>query len=431
MTKSNKKLLVEVGPGTSPREGYVHCDIRPKKHVEYICNAWAIPFERESVPQIYARHILEHLTLNQAKRTLAHWFCVLEVGGMIDINVPDLEKHIQQLSKQGDSPYLERKVSNEEHAMAGLYGWQDNDYDVHKWGYTFRTLSQLLSELGYSDIKQEEDSSQSGYLNLRVTAKKEKVAIGLKRDPESLKPRWFYYNWPYSFYRVGRFLNRIIKRITREVINFPKSFINIFKKDYSSRGERQAAKSLTDIREDHTGRYRLACKFIERNSIVLDCACGVGYGSFILARESKAGKVLAFDKEKKAIEFAKKYYAETKITHEACDIFSSRLPEHYFDCIVSFETLEHVNGEALLDLFSSKLKRKGLLLISTPNQERMPFNKKQFPFHLRHYTPSEFEALLTKCDFEIVERFTQNTIDAENVLKGWNGLFNIAVARKV
>ena len=103
-TEANNQILIEVGSGALPRPGYIHCDIHPTKHVEYVCNAWAISFKPESVDEIYARHMLEYPTYREAKRTLQHWLCLLKIGGHIDINVPDSKKHIEQLSKDGYSP---------------------------------------------------------------------------------------------------------------------------------------------------------------------------------------------------------------------------------------------------------------------------------------------------------------------------------------
>ena len=205
---------------------------------------------------------------------------------------------------------------------------------------------------------------------------------------------------------------------------------SLLKKDYSGKGERQAYADLSEIRPDHVGRYKFARKYMHKNDIVLDCACGVGYGSFIIARETDLSSIIAVDKDKHAIKFAKKHYSNDKIKYRESDIFSLDIPDNNFDSIVSFETVEHVDGPALLQLFHKKLKVGGLLIISSPNQNTMLFNKKQFPFHLRHYTPLEFGMLLTSQGFEIIKKATQYDIRKEEVLDDWDGLFNIAVARK-
>lgn len=424
----NPKILVEVGSGESPKSGYIHCDIIHSDHVEYVCNAWAIPFKPESVDEIYARHMLEHLTYKEAKRTLKHWLCVLKINGCIDLIVPDLKKHIEQFFKDGYSPYVNFKVSNKEHAMAGFYGWQNNNYDIHKWGYTFETLAELLDEIGFSNIRQIDDTSNAGHLNLRIIAKKNKTFPILQPDPESLRPKWTYYNW-----RI--FINYLTYKLKFKKIFFKTfplfgSINSLLKAKHNIKDGRQVSSNLDKIRKDHVGRYKFACNFINVNDVVLDCACGVGYGSFILSKKSNLSTILAVDIDMRTIKFARKHYYDDKITYKNGDIFSLDIPDDHFDCIVSFETIEHVDGSTLIKLFYRKLKKDGLLVVSTPNQDMQPFNAKDFPFHLRHYTPSEFNILLTSNGYEILGRYTQFDREKEKVSDNWNGLFNIAVCKK-
>ena len=161
-------VKVEVGCGPSPNQGYIHCDIKYGDDVEYVCCAWEIPFDDDSVDEIYSRHMLEHLTIKEFKDTLAKWLRVLKSGGYVDINVPDIEQHMIQFYKDGNSP-ISPYITNREHALAGFYGWQRDEHDVHKWGYTFNTLSELLTTTGFVDVERVFDPS---YLNLRVKAYK-------------------------------------------------------------------------------------------------------------------------------------------------------------------------------------------------------------------------------------------------------------------
>ena len=75
------EIYLEVGCGSSPKPGYLHCDIRPLYGVEIVCEAWNTPFPKNTVSKIYSRHMLEHLSQGEAIRTLRHWFNILRVGG--------------------------------------------------------------------------------------------------------------------------------------------------------------------------------------------------------------------------------------------------------------------------------------------------------------------------------------------------------------
>ena len=47
--------------------------------------------------------------------------------------------------------------------------------------------------------------------------------------------------------------------------------------------ERQVAPTLDGIRRDHVARYEWAARQLAPESVVLDAACGVGYGSRVMA----------------------------------------------------------------------------------------------------------------------------------------------------
>ncbi len=205
---------------------------------------------------------------------------------------------------------------------------------------------------------------------------------------------------------------------------------SIFHLDYSGRGERQVSSDIEKIRPDHAGRYKFSAGFIGRNDTVLDCACGVGYGTAIIAEVSCPKRVVGMDISEKAIKFARRHYPGDNIRYGVSDVFNMDLGDAKFDRIVSFETLEHVESKPLIDIFWRTLKKGGLLIISTPNEDMMPYDERRFPFHLKHYTPGELDDLLVSAGFSVVGRYTQYDINSCEVVKGTDGLFNIAVAKK-
>jgi len=127
-------------------------------------------------------------------------------------------------------------VTNREHAVAGFYGWQKSDYDIHKWGYTFETLSKSLTKIGYSNIRRIEDNSTSAALNLRVIAEKNQSFHDLRLDPESLRLKLAYYNWRRFFCRLKDKAKS--KKFIFKIFCWMRSLIKRLKKDYSGKGKR-------------------------------------------------------------------------------------------------------------------------------------------------------------------------------------------------
>ncbi len=152
------ELRLDVGCGEAgPQPGYVGVDIRALPGIGILSSTWGIDayLPPGSVSAFYSRHTLEHITYPQAKRTFSAWFRLLKPGGHVHIIVPDLSFHIAQFldpNTQGPSP-ANPAWTQRQHALAGFYGWQREAdhklWDVHKCGYTYEIMGELLDEAGY------------------------------------------------------------------------------------------------------------------------------------------------------------------------------------------------------------------------------------------------------------------------------------------
>jgi len=162
-------MKLEFGGVSKHEQGFLCCDIRDVKHVTYVCNCWEIDekVERESVEEIYSRHMFEHLTFAQGRATLKAWNKVLKRGGKIHMSMPDLRYHVNQYVRFVNN--RGRGVESFEHAIKGFYGgqreeWGDppqtsfnNLWDVHKSGYDEVSLKELLESFGYTRFKRLEN----------------------------------------------------------------------------------------------------------------------------------------------------------------------------------------------------------------------------------------------------------------------------------
>ncbi len=150
------------------------------------------------------------------------------------------------------------------------------------------------------------------------------------------------------------------------------------------------------IRE-HLGRYHFALGFLKESDVVVDAACGSGYGSDILAE--KAGKVIALDSSDHAIQYARENYPKENIVFEKADLGKEvALPDNSVDVVVSFETLEHVlDQDKMLVEFKRILKPSGKLIISTPDRDILSGGlESDNPFHLKELNKKEFLSLIGK-----------------------------------
>lgn len=173
-------------------------------------------------------------------------------------------------------------------------------------------------------------------------------------------------------------------------------------------GERFTPENVREIWYEHMHRYAFAAPIVTGLD-VLDAACGEGYGSAMLS--ASAHSVTSVDVSSKAIEHAKRRYDLPNVVYQQADCCSLPFEDHTFDCIVSFETIEHLEGQSkMLSEFRRVLKPTGFLLISSPDKavysEQQGFDN---PFHVRELYRHEFEALL-ESEFPVCRFFGQKLL---------------------
>jgi 2-polyprenyl-3-methyl-5-hydroxy-6-metoxy-1,4-benzoquinol methylase len=200
---------------------------------------------------------------------------------------------------------------------------------------------------------------------------------------------------------------------------FPKKIVE--DKDNVFSGEREIGTKVEDFSNDHINRYNFAKYFITANDIVLDAACGVGYGSHMLAK--RALRVDAIDYNGEAIKYAKEHWQKDNIVYIQGDLLDEKAYPggRKYNAIVSFETIEHLkDDDTFLKLISKRLTH-GIFFVSAPNADVLKVEDN--PWHERHYTPEKFRELLSEY-FRYISEFTQ--IEC-GVRKGRGGDNNILV----
>ena len=153
----------------------------------------------------------------------------------------------------------------------------------------------------------------------------------------------------------------------------------------------------------HLKRYEFAARFCG-GKVVLDAACGVGYGSARLA--SIAREITGVDISAEAVIYAQGHYQKENIHFQAMDVCNLSFPDGYFDIVCSFETLEHLDAPLeFLAQVKRVLKEDGMLIISTPNVKRTVINPAN-PYHKVEFSREDFNDALRKY-FSRVEIFGQ------------------------
>ena len=91
--------------------------------------------------------------------------------------------------------------------------------------------------------------------------------------------------------------------------------------------------------EAHVKRYRFARPYTYGR--VLDCACGVGYGTHLISQNPDVRSVVGLDVDEESIVMAKAEFPGEKIDFVCADLRAFTDPAG-FDVLVSIETIEHL-----------------------------------------------------------------------------------------
>jgi len=175
-------------------------------------------------------------------------------------------------------------------------------------------------------------------------------------------------------------------------------------------GERQVKKKWAQVDLDHRMRYEFAASLISDGARVADVGCGIGYGSYFMATSTPCQFVLGADISEEAIEYAKSFYLHPKITFLRADALKLQTQINVkFDLITAFEVVEHIeNAEEFLTQLAEMVTENGIIVLSTPNESIMPFNKDTFRFHHRHYTLDELNNLVCQAGLDVIYCLSQN-----------------------
>lgn len=178
--------------------------------------------------------------------------------------------------------------------------------------------------------------------------------------------------------------------------------------------ERLSTELQGEIASEHLHRYAVAIELC-KDKIVLDIACGEGYGTNLIA--NVASKVIGVDIDLSTINSASFKYKKDNLTFKAGSTSKIPLGDNSVDVVVSFETIEHHDAHLeMIKEIKRVLREDGILIISTP--DKLNYSDKrnyQNKFHIKELYKEEFQNLL-KLSFENVETFYQKMIYASTIL---------------
>ncbi len=159
---------------------------------------------------------------------------------------------------------------------------------------------------------------------------------------------------------------------------------------------------------DHLSRYWWVSSLVSGKT-VLDCACGKGYGTYVLSQQAKFS--YGIDLNPKSLEIAAKTFGKKEnLSFTSWDVTQIESLPQSIEAVVAFEVIEHLPPHLthkFLEGIQKKLSTHGTLYLSTPNHEVVLKSGMSVPeFHINNFRSKELKSLLEKY-FRSVEMLGQ------------------------
>ncbi len=142
-------LKLNLGSGNSKSmqdAGYVNIDIHKTHHVDVVHDIEKrLPYEDNTVDEIYSSHSLEHCSMAAVPRMIDDWRRVLKSRGIIQVIVPEIEACMRNFlaSPETDNDKWNWKI---EYILGGQH--HQAGQQLHKSAFTPTHLQKLVENAG-------------------------------------------------------------------------------------------------------------------------------------------------------------------------------------------------------------------------------------------------------------------------------------------
>ena len=161
LMEEHEQIKLHIGCGTVYKDGWINIDNNSDSNISRIDLPWdlrmPLPFPKNSVDFIYNEHFLEHLSVEEALRSLKDFRRILKLGGVVRIAMPDLKgiisAYMNPNSLAESQPFLKKFgldfVKTRAEMLNINFRWWG-----HQWLYDWEELERRLHEAGFTAIVQ-------------------------------------------------------------------------------------------------------------------------------------------------------------------------------------------------------------------------------------------------------------------------------------
>lgn len=156
--KLKKQIKLNIGCGTDYKKGWINIDNNTDNNIKKLDLNFdlrnSLPYDDNSIDYIFNEHFIEHLTVEESRKSLSDFMRILKPGGVMRIAMPDLEDVFELYN----DPNWKKRPVIKNHKMDFVrtraeivnmsFSWWG-----HKWLYDWEELVRRLEEVGAVNVK--------------------------------------------------------------------------------------------------------------------------------------------------------------------------------------------------------------------------------------------------------------------------------------
>ena len=134
--------------GEEKKEGWKILNIQQKPDVDFIGDITDLgQFEDNSIEEIYASHVVEHVAQKDVEKMFKGIHRVLKDNGKFYVSVPDMDL-LCKIFIDPKAPYNVKF-----YVMRVMFGGQIDEYDFHYFGWNIEFMKNFLTKAGFKKIE--------------------------------------------------------------------------------------------------------------------------------------------------------------------------------------------------------------------------------------------------------------------------------------
>jgi SAM-dependent methyltransferase len=146
-----RSIRLDLGSGSNGMPNHIHCDIRPVRDIELVCDISRVPLEDGIADEVFSAHAIEHFPRRGVPAVLREWHRLVKPGGLLTVCCPNIAFLCLAFSQN--------KLKCTDELSHFIYGGQDYGENYHKCGFDFPLLEKLLLEAGFARVEEGFDNT--------------------------------------------------------------------------------------------------------------------------------------------------------------------------------------------------------------------------------------------------------------------------------